>query len=133
ADERAARFTATGRDAAHHRLGDCDIQLAADKIIQEKKRLSTLSQDIVHPHGDESDADGVVNTAHKRDFELCADAVGGSDQNRMTIGPALKVEQRAEPADAGQDSRQFGFLGNGTDTTDELVAGFDVYARFGAC
>ena len=51
----------------------------------------------------------------------------------MTIGPALKVEQRAEPADAGQDSRQFGFLGNGTDTTDELVAGFDAHAGFGVC
>src|SRR4029077_3634482 len=59
ADKRAACFTATGRDAAHHRLSDFDIELAANEIIQEKKRRRALSQDVVHSHGDEIDADGI--------------------------------------------------------------------------
>ena len=92
ADQRTTRFTATRSDAAHHRCGDINIELTANKIIQEKKRLRALSQDIVHAHGDEIDADGIVNPRHRGNFKLRANAIGGRDQDGMTITQAFEIE-----------------------------------------
>ena len=45
ADQRAARLTAAGRDAAHDRFGDFDIELAADEIVQEKTAAPRLGSE----------------------------------------------------------------------------------------
>src|SRR4030095_2867262 len=85
ADQRTSRLPATAGDAAPHGAGYFDIELTANKVVQEKQRLCPLGQDIVHAHSDEIDADGVVNAAHERDLELGSNAVCGGNSHRMTI------------------------------------------------
>src|SRR4030095_9732594 len=80
ADQRAPRLSTTRGDAAHHRLGDFDIELAAHEVVKKKQRLSALSKNIVHAHRHQIDADGVVNSSHESDLEFCSDSVRRRNQ-----------------------------------------------------
>ncbi len=92
ADQRAAGLTAASRDAAHDRFSDGHIELAANEVIQKKQRRRALGKNIIDAHGDEIDADGVVNAGHKGDLKLRTDTVGGRHQNRMTVAAPLQIE-----------------------------------------
>src|SRR5262245_18516659 len=75
-DQHTARLTTPGSNSSHNHLGDIDIKLAADKVIQEEKRLGALSDDIIHTHRHKIDADGIVFFHHDRHLELRPDPVG---------------------------------------------------------
>jgi hypothetical protein len=49
----------------------------------------------------------------------------------MTIAKALKIEQGAESADAGNDSGYSGFARNRADAVHQFIAGFNAHAGFG--
>src|SRR6266850_6584635 len=49
----------------------------------------------------------------------------------MTIAKALKIEQGAESADAGNDSGYSGFARDRADAVHQLIAGLNVHAGFG--
>ena len=59
------------------------IELAAGKIIEKEQRLGALDDEIVDAHGDEVDADRVVNAGLDGDLDLGADAVIGGDEDRI--------------------------------------------------
>ena len=88
-DQYTARLTAACGNTPHNHLGDIDVKLAADKVIQEEKRLGALSDDIIHAHGHKIDADGIVFLHHERHFELGPDAVRGRNQHRVAIASTL--------------------------------------------
>src|SRR5262249_17377950 len=108
-DQHTARLTTPGSNSSHNHLGDIDIKLATDKVIQDEKRLSALRDNIIHTHRYKIDADAIVLLHHERHFELGPDAIGGRNQHRMTIASALEIEERAKSADAGEHSRSLGF------------------------
>src|SRR5687767_3702145 len=131
ADQYAARLPATVGDAANHSLGDTDVEFAANEIIQEKQRLSTLGQNIVDTHGHQIDAYCLMNTGRESNLKLGADTVGRGYKNGFTVAASLQIEKRAKTANAGQQSRQFGFLGNAADATHQLIARLDADTRSG--
>ena len=102
ADQRAARLLAAFGDAADHRLGHAEIELAGGEIVEKEQRLGALHDDVVDVHGDEVDADAVMNAGLDGELELGADAVGGGDQHRVLEAASLEVEQAAEAADAAE-------------------------------
>src|SRR5215510_12452595 len=98
-DQHTARLTTPGSNPSHNHLGDIDIKLTADKVIQEEKRLSALSDDIIHTHRHKIDANGFVFFHHERHFELGPDTIGGRNQHRMAIASTLEIEEGAKSAD----------------------------------
>ena len=58
-------------------------QLAAGEIVEEEQRLGALHHEVVDRHGDEVDADRVVQAGLDRDLDLGADAVGRGHQDRI--------------------------------------------------
>src|SRR5262249_45416142 len=101
-DQCTPRLTTPCNNSPHNHLGDIDLKLATDKVVQEEKRSGALSDDIIHTHRYKIDADAIVLLHHERHFELGPDAIGGRNQHRMTIASALEIEERAKSADAGE-------------------------------
>src|SRR5215510_8968777 len=108
-DQCTSRLTTPCSNSPHNHLGDIDIKLAADKVVQEEKRLGALSDDIIHTHRYKIDADAIVLLHHERHFELGPDAIGGRNQHRMTIASTLEIEEGAKSADTREHSRSIGF------------------------
>src|SRR5262245_4993936 len=107
-DQCTPRLTTPCSNSPHNHLGDIDIKLAADKVVQEEKRLGALSDNIIHTHRYKIDADGIVLLHHERHFELGPDAIGGRNKHRMTIASTLEIEERAKCADTGERCRALG-------------------------
>ena len=105
ADQRRARLDAALRDALDDLRSNCGIELAGSKIIEEKKRLGTLHNEVVDAHGDKIDPDRVVNARLDRDLDLCADSIIGGDENRIGKARRLEIENSAEAADFGIRAR----------------------------
>ena len=120
----AGLFAALG-DAFNHIGGARHIELAAGEIVEEKQRLCALHEDVVHAHGHQVDAHGVVNIPFKRQFQLGAYAVGAAYQHGVLILFA-DFHQRAEAAQAAQHFGAHGALGKGFDVFDQLVARIDI-------
>ena len=104
------------------------IELAGGEVVEEEQRLRALHDEIVDRHGDEVDADGVVQAGLDRDLDLGADAVVGGDQHRVLEARALEVEQAAEAADLGVGARPRGRLHQRLDQLHHAVAGVDIDA-----
>ncbi len=96
ADQRAAGLPATRGDAADDAAGTLDVELAGREIIEKEQRLCALHDEIVDAHGDEVDADRVVQPGVDGDLQLGADAVVGGDQDR----------DRGSPPPSGRTSRR---------------------------
>ncbi|MPM93357.1 hypothetical protein SDC9_140494 [bioreactor metagenome] len=103
------------------------MQLAAGEIIEEEQGLGALHQHIVHAHGHQVDAHGVVHIPLECQLELGAHAVGAAHQHRLLVALG-HLEQRAEAADAGHHAFAQGFLGQRLDALDQRVARVDVDA-----
>ena len=104
------------------------IELAGGEVVEEEQRLGALHHEIVDRHGDEIDADGVVEAGLDRDLDLGADAVVGGDQHRVLEARALEVEQSAEAADLGVGAGPRGRLHQRLDQLHHAVAGVDIDA-----
>jgi hypothetical protein len=83
ADERRAGLPAALGDAGDDGGGDRHLELAGGVIVEEKQRLGALHDEVVDAHGDEVDADGVVNAGLDGDAQLGADAIVGGNQDRV--------------------------------------------------
>ena len=59
------------------------VELAGGEVVEEEQRLGALHDDVVDAHGDEVDADRVVDAGLDGDLDLGADAVIGRDQDRV--------------------------------------------------
>ena len=129
ADERAAGLAAALRDALDHVGALLGGELAGAEVVEEEQRLGAHDRDVVHAHGDEVDADGVVPVRRERDLELGADAVGAGDEHRLPVLLHVEREEPAEAADPGEDLRPEGGAGMGLDELDEAIALVDVDAR----
>ena len=130
-DQYAARLLATSSDATDNGLGNTDVEFAAHEVIQEKQRLGTLRQNVIDTHRHQIDADRLMNTGGESNLELSADTVGRGNQNGFTVAASLQIEKRAKTANAGEQSRHFGFLGNAADATHQLIARLDADTRSG--
>ncbi len=81
ADQRRAGLEAARRDALDDGARDRAVEPAGRVIIEEEQGLGALHDEIVDAHGDEVDADRVVESRFDRDFDLGADAVIGGDED----------------------------------------------------
>ena len=69
-------------------------QACRGEVIEKEKRLGALHNQII-AHGDEVDADRIVNAALNGDFQFCADTVIGRDQYGVYT---QRVKQAAKAA-----------------------------------
>ena len=60
ADERALGLDAAVGDALHELLGQRRVVLRHRDVVEEHERFAAGADEVVHRHGDEVDADGVV-------------------------------------------------------------------------
>ncbi len=84
-------------------------------------------EDVVHPHGDEVDADRVVTARQARDLQLGAHPVGRRDHDGLAVfrGQADQAREASDPADHLGAARR---AGERRDPADRVVAGVDVDA-----
>ena len=98
ADQCAAGLRAPLGDALNDYGRDFVVELPGCKIVQEKQWLGTLNDNVVDAHGHQVDSDRIVYAAFNRNFQLCADAVAGGDQDWVDEARRLEVEKSAESA-----------------------------------
>ncbi len=101
AEQGAASAHAAVGDAAHDGGYPLRLECAADHVVGHEERLGPADHEIVHHHGHEVDADGVVPAHPLGNRHLRADAIGGGGKQRPPVaGEPGRVEQPGEPADA---------------------------------
>ena len=122
----SGEFAALG-NAADHRCGRVHIQLAAGKVVQKEQGLSALHQHVVHAHGHQVDAHGVVHIPLKREFELGAHAVGAAYQHWLFVS-LRHFKQRTEATNTGQHAFAHRLFGQRFDAFDQGVARVNVHA-----
>ena len=127
AHQRATGLQAAFGDAVNDAGRGIDVQFTGRVIIQEKQRLSTLNHQVVHAHGDQVDADGVVTLQIHCQTQLGTDAVGAGDQYRLAVF-LRQCAQRAESAQSPHHFRATGFLHHALNTVDESVACINIHA-----
>ena len=74
-----------------------DIKRRGGEIIQKKQRLRALHNKVIDAHGDQINADCVMLVDFNGDFQLCAHAVIGGDQNRVLEIAGGQIEQPPKP------------------------------------
>jgi hypothetical protein len=107
------------------------VELAGGEVVEKEQRLRALDDEVVDAHGDEIDADGIVDAGFDRDLQLGPHAVIGGDQHRIGKARRLQVEQAAKAADLAIRTRPPRRPHQRLDAVDHLVAGIDVNARLG--
>ena len=121
----AARQLASTGNAAYHRGGCVNVELAAGKVIQKKQGLSPLHQNIIHAHGHQVYAHRVVHVPFKGELELGAHAIGAAHQHRLAVALG-HFKQGAKAADAGQHAFAHGLACQRFDALDQRITGVDV-------
>ena len=71
------------RNAGDHGGADFRLEFSTGVVVEEEQRLGALHHQVVHRHGDQIDADGVVAAGLDGDLDLGADAVIGRHQDRI--------------------------------------------------
>ena len=131
ADQRRARLDAALRDALDDLRPNRGIELSGREIIEKKKRLGTLHDEVVDTHGDEIDPDCVVNAGRRGNFDLGADSIVGGDENRIGKTRRLEIENSAEAADFGIRAGPPCGAHERLDLFDHGIAGIDIDAGTG--
>src|SRR5690606_28723331 len=126
-DQRATSQLATGTDAGDYGGGNINVELAGGVVIEKEQRLGAAHHQIVHAHGDQVLADAVVLVQVQRQTQLGTDTVGAGDQYRLLVA-GRNFAERAEAAEAAQDFRACGALGNTFDAFDQRFARIDIDA-----
>src|SRR5690606_32484580 len=60
ADQRGPRLAAALGNSPDHRFAVYRIEPGSGEVVEKEQRFGAANHDIVHAHGDEIDADGVV-------------------------------------------------------------------------
>jgi hypothetical protein len=84
-----------------------------------------LHQHVVHAHGDQVNADGVVHGPFKGQFEFGAHTVGAADQNRLFVAFGY-FKQGTKAANTCQHAFAHGFFGQRFDALNQCVTRVDV-------
>ena len=87
-----------------------------------------MHHQVVHRHGDQIDADGVVAAGLDGDLDLGSDAVIGGDQDRVLEPRPFEVEQAAKAANFGIGAWARGGADQRLDQVHHPVAGVDIHA-----
>ena len=99
---------ATLGDAFDNLSGGICIKLTSGEVIEKKKRLSTLDDQIIDAHGNEINADSVVNADRMRDFKFCADTIRRRNQNRVFKTGCFEIKETAKTTEITGDAGPVG-------------------------
>ena len=128
ADQRAARLHAALDDAGDHTLADRDIERTGREIIQKEQWLGALHHDVVHAHGHQIDAHGVVPAGVDGEAQLRADAIRAGDQHGLAVAVEGYFHEGAESADSAEDLATHRAPHVRLDALDQLFARVDIDA-----
>ena len=125
AHQRAAGQLAALCDAAHDLCHVLRLELADGNVVQEEERLRADGHHVVHAHGHEVLANGLVTVQELGDGELGPHAVGARDEHRVLhVLEALHREAGAKAPKAAYDLGAVGLphgLLDGVDRAGALV------------
>ena len=116
------------RDARHDGTDPLRHGAAHGDVILQEQRLGTTHHQVVDHHGDQVEADGVVDVHGLGDRQLGTDPVGGRGDDRFPVAAAQR-EQSGETAEAAAHFRTGGPLGQRLEQFDRAIAGLDVHPR----
>ena len=85
ADEGATGDLAAARDTGDDRGDALGHDLAGGDVVGHEEWLGSAHDEVVDDHGDEVDADGVVDVHRLRDGHLRAHAVGGGGEQGARV------------------------------------------------
>ncbi len=105
-DQRAPGQPAALVDARHHGRDAVGVDPAGDHVVEEEQGLRADADEVVHAHGHEVDADGLVAPGRPRHLELGTDAVGRGHEHRVVVARRVERELAGEPADARHHAPQ---------------------------
>ncbi len=84
------------------------VELAGGEIVEEEERLGALGQDVVGAHGDEVDADGLVQARGEGEHQLGAHSVRSRNEYGILEAGGLEIEEAAETAECAICARALG-------------------------
>ncbi len=87
-------------DTRHDRRHPVRVDPAGDDVVEEEQGLGTHADEVVHAHGHEVDANGVVAPGRARHLQLRAHAVGRGHEDGVVVARRVERELASEPADA---------------------------------
>ena len=122
------------RGAAHpfdHLLDDRGIEFSHGQVIEEKKRLGALSQNVVDAMIQDVSAHTGMHSGGKRDLEFRPDAIRARNQNWILPPLTVKLKQRAESADGRQHAAAKSSPRHRSDAPLSLVCHRNIHACIG--
>ena len=131
ANQRASRLLTAIRDTGDNLFGNAVFQKAGCKIVEKKERFSALYNQIVDTHGNQINSDCVVNAGVDGNFQLGADAIIGSHQQRVAIAGRRQVKNAAKTADRSVCTGAAGRCNKGFDGMHQGIAGININAGIG--
>src|SRR6266545_1224229 len=111
-----------------HPLGN---DLAAGDVVQQEQRFGAARHEVVDDHGDQVDADRVVDVHLLGDDQLGTHPVGRRGEDRVAVLLGVQPEQAGEAADVADHLWAPGAVHLGLEELDRLLAGMDRHAGVG--
>ncbi len=131
-DECASGLFASVGDAFDDGVEDLLVDMVDGDVVEEEEGLGALDDEVVDIHRDEVDSDGVVFVHLDGEVDLGSYAVGACNEDGVGVVVfeelfvVVEAEESCESSGVVDDSLAVGPAEEGTDGSDELVAGFDV-------
>ena len=131
-DKSSARHLAAISNAGNDFGNRFALKFSDGNVIEEKQGLGACCKNVVHAHGDQVDAHGVMLASELSQLNLGANAVGTGNQNRIChVLRHVDGEQAAETADIAANLiavRAMNRILDGVYCTGTLCR---IYSRFG--
>ena len=131
ADQRTAGLFRRAAQTLDHLLEHARVELAHGDIVEEKKRLGALRENVVDAVIQDVGADGGVDAGRAGDFQLGAHAVAAGDQHGIAPAFLIQLKERAESANGREHAAPKSFPGHGGDPPLGFVRNRDVDAGIG--
>ncbi len=137
AEEGTAGLLAAVCDALDDAFDVGGIDVVDADVVEEEEGFSALDEHVVDAHGDEVDADGVVDVELGGELDLGADAIGAGDEDGVLVVAfeellvVVEAEEACEAAGVGDDALALGAAEVAEDELCGLVAGVDIHAGVG--
>lgn len=127
AQERAASLSAALCNPRDHIGTHGRLQMTGGKVVEEEERLRPRDQYVVHAHGHQIDAHGVMAIQGESQLELGADSVGAADQHGIGVPGFRETKQPSKTTDTSKDASPMGRSGQGTDSCDQVFARVNIH------